>query len=65
MARKFSKKTTKRTRVKLSPKDADEIVRQEFTSSKGDKVINKIRFKPQSPLEPDFKQTIEYKDNEQ
>ena len=64
MARKYSKRTTKRTKVKLTPKEADEIIRQEFTTSRGDKIINRIRFKPQSPLEPDFKQTIEYKDKE-
>ena len=62
MGKRYSKKSTKRTRIKLSPKDAETLLNQEFTDSRGNKVINRIRFKPQNPLKPDFTQTIEYKD---
>lgn len=65
MARKsFSRRVVKRTRIKLSPKDAETLFRQEMTDSQGNKHINIIRFKPQNPFEPDFKQTVEYKDKD-
>lgn len=61
MAKRYSKKNTRKTRIMLSPKDADEILRREFTDDKGNKVINIIRFKPQSPFKSDFIQTFKTK----
>ena len=58
MVKRFSKRITRKKTYKLSPKNAEEIIRQEFTDSRGNKVINILRFKPQSPFEPDFKQTV-------
>lgn len=63
MAKQYSKRTIKRTKIRLSPKEANDILRQEFTDSRKNKHIFKIQFKPQNPLEPDYKQTIQYKDN--
>ena len=67
MARRFRRKSSRKTKVRLSPKNADEILRQEFTDKKGNKIINIIRFKPQNPFKPDFKQTFttKYKPNEE
>lgn len=65
MARRFSRSRTKRTRYKLTPKEADEVIRKEFIDSRGNKFIHRIIFSPQSPLKPDYKQTVEYKDNEE
>ena len=63
MGKKFTRKSAKRVKVKLTPKEANEIIRQEFIDSKGNKHINIIRFEPQKPFEPDFKQTVEYRKN--
>lgn len=58
MARRYSKKNTRKTRIMLSPKDAGELLRQEFIDDKGNKIINIIRFKPQNPFKSDFIQTF-------
>lgn len=63
MARRYSKKVTKKRIFRLSPRDAENIIYKEFTDSHGNKHIFKVRFKPQNPFEPDFKQTVEYKEN--
>lgn len=67
MARRYSKKNTRKTRIMLSPKDADKIFRQEFMDEKGNKIINIFRFKPQNPFKPDFTQTFttKYKPKEE
>ena len=64
MAKKrYSKKITKKKIFRISPKEAETLFKQEIIDSHGNKTINRIRFKPQNPLKPDFIQTIEYKDN--
>ena len=63
MGKKYSKKVVRKTKIRISPKDAEEIFRAETTDARGSKFINIIRFKPQSPKTPDFTQTVEYLDD--
>ena len=44
MARRYSKKNTRKTRIMLSPKDAGRIIETQFTDKKG----NKITLRPKS-----------------
>lgn len=64
MGKKFSKRVTRRTKVKLSPREADEIIRQEFIDDRGNRFIFKIDVKPHSPMTPTIEGTVKYKDNE-
>ena len=57
MAKRFSSRKTRKTTVRLSPKDAEMLLRKEFSDENGNKHIYQLRFKPQSPFENDFKQT--------
>ena len=59
----FSKKRTKRTTIKLSPKEADEVIRQEFKDSRGNRHIFRMDINPHSPDTPTIEGNIEYKDN--
>ena len=52
MARKFSKKITRKTRVRLSLREAEEIIKQEFTTKYGNRIQKRFIFKPQAPNEP-------------
>ena len=52
MGKKFSKTVTKRTKVRLSPRDAEEIIKEEFVDSKGRKTITDINITPHSPTTP-------------
>ena len=36
---KFTKKVTKKVRIKLSPKEAEDIIRQEIIDNYGNKII--------------------------
>lgn len=64
MARKsFSRRVVRKIKRTLRLDEAQEIMRKEFIDSHGNKHVNIIEFKPQSPLKPDFKQTVEYKDD--
>ena len=64
MAKRFSKRVTRKTRIKLSPKDANEIIRQEFSDDRGNKFIFRMTGNPHSPSEPTIKGTVQYKDEE-
>lgn len=64
MSKKFSKKTTTKRQYKLSPKDAQEILRKEFIDNNGNRHILDINFRPHSPFkEGDMK--LKYKMNNQ
>lgn len=63
MARKFSRSRTKRTRYKLTPKQADEVIRQEFIDSRGNRHIFRMDVTPHNPNKPTIEGTVEYKDN--
>ena len=61
MAKRYKKITQKKTKIRLSPENAEKILEQEFTDSKGNKFKNLFIFS----FEPFFfKQTIKDKENE-
>lgn len=51
MTKRYSKRTTKKTTVKLSPKEAEDIIKSEFTDEKDNRHILRFRFKPHLPTE--------------
>lgn len=63
MTKRYSKRTTRKTKVRLSPKDAERIIRSEFTDDNGNHHILDVNFRPHSPLkEGDMK--LKYKQGE-
>ena len=58
--KKISRRTTKRTQIKLTPKEANEIIRQEFEDSKGNPINIKYDFTPHKPSEPTIKIERQY-----
>lgn len=60
MGRKFSKRVTKKTKIQLSPKEAEEIYKKEFVDSRGNKMRFIFDFKPQSPKDPIIEWNREY-----
>lgn len=63
MGRRFVKKAIRKIKRALDPKEADTIYRKETIDSHGNRHILEINFRPHLPTTPDFKQTVEYKDN--
>lgn len=53
--KRFIRRITKKTKIKLSPKEADEIIRQEFTTEKGNKMQKRFIFQPHSPNDATIK----------
>ena len=49
MAKRFSRRVTRKTQYKLTPKDAETIIRQEFTDSKGNKYYTDTNIRPHNP----------------
>ena len=64
MAKRFSKKISRRKTYKLSPHDAEEIIRQEFTDSHRNRHIFKMDIRPHRPSRPTIEGTVEYKDEQ-
>jgi len=62
MKKVFSRKTKKKTQVKLTPREANEIIKQEFVDSRGNKFIFRMTGNPHSPKEPTIEGTVEYND---
>lgn len=63
MAKRFNKRITRKTRIKLSPKDAEHIIKSEFTDDNGNHHILDVNFRPHSPFkEGDMK--LKYKQGE-
>lgn len=63
MAKRFSSKRTQKTKIRLSPKKAFEIIKQEFTDEYKNKFIFIMDVKPHNPKTPTIEGTVEYKDN--
>ena len=62
--RRHSKSTTKRTKIRLSPKETQDVIEKEFGDSKGNKTIIRLDFRPHSIKEPTIQLDYEYsKDN--
>lgn len=58
MGKKFNKRVTKRTKVKLSPKEAEKIIQEEFTTEGGNRMRKDIIFSPHSPNDGTIKFNI-------
>lgn len=50
MAKKYSKRITRKTKIKLSPEQADKIIQAEFTDSKGNKTYVDFNVTPHNPF---------------
>lgn len=64
MKRVFSRKTKKKTQVKLTPREANEIIKQEFIDTHGNKFIFRIDLTPQKPNQPTIDGNVQYKDEQ-
>lgn len=62
MGKRYSKTTRRTKRYTLSPKDAETIIKQEFTDSRGIKTITDVNVKPHKPSTPTIQGIREYKD---
>ena len=51
MNNRYSRKTTKKTVYKLTPKDAETIIKEEFTTIFGNRMQKRFIFKPHLPSE--------------
>lgn len=65
MAKRYSKRTVRKTRVRLSPRDAEDIIKQEFTDENKNRHILRFRFKPHSPIQEGDMQLKYNQNNEQ
>lgn len=52
MAKRFSSKRTRKTKVRLNPKDATKVIEAEFTDSKGNKIYFDMNIIPHLPNKP-------------
>lgn len=64
-SKRYSKRSSKRTVIKLSPKEAEDIIKSEFTDHRKNKFDFIMKFKPHKPSEPTIKGTVEYKDEKE
>lgn len=60
--KRYSKKVTKKKRIRLSPKNAENIIEKEFIDSKGNKIFTNINIKPHRPSIPTIQIEREYKE---
>lgn len=60
MAKRFSKKQTKRTKVRLTPREAENIIEKEFTDDKGNKTKLRFDFNPHPIGKPTIELDYEY-----
>ena len=65
MAKRFSRKVTKKRIFRLSPRDAETIIREEFTTPKGYKMQKRFIFKPENPNHSGIKVDFNHKNGEQ
>ena len=49
MVKRFTKKIVKKKTYKISPKEAETIINDEFMTPKGYKIRKKFIFKPENP----------------
>jgi len=62
MARKFSKKITRKIRVRLSPREATNIIEEEFADTRGNKFRFRVTGKPHKPSKSTIEREIQYND---
>ena len=58
MAKRFSRRTTRKKTYKLSPKEAHEVIKNEFTTKYGNKIQKRFIFEPHEPNDPTIKFNI-------
>lgn len=58
MGKKFTKRNTKRTTIRLSPKEAEKIIQEEFTTEGENRMRKDIIFSPHSPNDGTIKFNI-------
>ena len=61
-SKRYTKRTTKKYRFRLSPKETEDIIRQEFTDNRGNRFIFRMTGKPHSPKKPTIEGTVQYND---
>lgn len=49
MAKRFSRRITRKKTYKLSPKNAEEIIKEEFMTPRNYKMQKRFIFKPENP----------------
>lgn len=47
--KRFSRRTTRKIKFKLTPKQAEKIIEEEFTTENGNRIRKEVIFEPQSP----------------
>ena len=62
MSKRSSKKITRKRIYKLTSKQAEDILKQEFIDNRENKFDFRFRFKPHKPNEPTIQSTIQYED---
>ena len=60
MGKRFSKRTTRKTKVRLNPNYLQNIIEKEFTDSKGNKSIIRFDFNPHPISEPSIQLDYKY-----
>ena len=64
MKKVFSRKTKKKTQVKLTPREAETVLEKEFIDVKGNKIKFRFDFNPHPIDEPTIKWQRQYGDTE-
>lgn len=49
MVRRFRGKRNRKIKIQISPKDADKIIEQEFTTENSNRIRKEFIFRPHSP----------------
>lgn len=60
--RKFSRRTTKKTKVKLNPNEVRDVIEREFGDDKGNKTKLRFDFRPHPIKEPIIQLDYDYGD---
>lgn len=63
MAKRFSKRVTRKTQRKVKPEEVNNIIEKDFIDSRGNKIKIKFDFNPHPISEPTFKWQRDYGDN--
>ena len=64
MVKRYSKRIIRKKTYRLSPKEAEDILKQEYIDSRGNKYDFRFKFKPHKPSEPTIQSTVEYRDEQ-
>lgn len=62
MAKRFSKRVTRKTQRKVKPEEVNNIIEKDFIDSRGNKIKMQYDFRPHSINEPTFSIKRDYGD---